>query len=92
MDLRGPVGELAVLLEWRVCGSTETKERAMKDGNCPMCKSNEVYMTENKDNLRAGTVEGLFFRRGRVENLPSITLIPQQYLRKPRQGVLGFPR
>ena len=36
----------------------------MKDGNCPMCKSNEVYMTENKDNLRAGTVEGLFFSAG----------------------------
>ena len=41
MDLRGPVGELAVLLQWRMCGSTETKERAMKDGNCPMCKSNK---------------------------------------------------
>ena len=36
----------------------------MKDGNCPMCKSNEVYMTDNKDNLRAGTVEGLFFFGG----------------------------
>ena len=36
----------------------------MKDGNCPMCKSNEVYMKENKDNLRAGTVKGLFFLEG----------------------------
>jgi hypothetical protein len=64
----------------------------VKDGNFPMCKSNEVYMTESKDILRAGTVEGLFFRRGRVERLASITLILQKYLRKPRQGVLGFPR
>jgi hypothetical protein len=49
----------------------------MKDGICPMCKSNEVYMTENKDNLRAGTVEGLFFWLGRLAARMFITtLIP----------------
>jgi len=36
----------------------------MKNGNCPLCKSKEVYMTENKDNLRVGTVEWLFFSAG----------------------------
>lgn len=36
----------------------------MKDGICPMCKSNEVYMTENKNNLRAGSLEGLTFSTG----------------------------
>ena len=41
----------------------------MKDGNCPICKSNEVYLTENKDNLRAGTVEGLFFFGGGVSSV-----------------------
>jgi hypothetical protein len=27
-------------------------------------QTNEVYMKENKDNLRAGTVKGLFFSEG----------------------------
>ena len=36
----------------------------MKDGICPMCRSNEVYMTENRDNLRAGSLEGLAFSAG----------------------------
>jgi predicted nucleic-acid-binding Zn-ribbon protein len=29
----------------------------MKDGICPLCRSSEVYMTENKDNLRASDNE-----------------------------------
>jgi hypothetical protein len=30
----------------------------MKDGKCPMCKSNEVYMTEEKYNLNTGGGRG----------------------------------
>jgi hypothetical protein len=30
---------------------TNKKEKAMKNGVCPMCQSNEVYMTDNDDNL-----------------------------------------
>lgn len=29
-----------------------------------MCKSNEVYVTENRDNLRAGSLDGLAFSAG----------------------------
>ena len=36
----------------------------MKDGNCPMCKSNDVYMTENSNTLRGGSAEGLRFEAG----------------------------
>ena len=36
----------------------------MKDGICPICKSNEVYMTENSNTLRSGSVEGLRFDAG----------------------------
>jgi hypothetical protein len=28
----------------------------MKNGICPMCASNEVYRTENEDNLTAGSL------------------------------------
>jgi hypothetical protein len=33
----------------------------MKDGTCPMCKSNEVYMTEKNTNLDIGDGRGLSF-------------------------------
>jgi len=36
----------------------------MKEGNCPMCKSNDVYMTENENTLHGGSVEGLSFEAG----------------------------
>ncbi len=36
----------------------------MKDGICPMCKSNEVYMTENRKNLDVGDAAGLSFSAG----------------------------
>ena len=35
----------------------------MKDGICPMCKSNEVYMTEN-DKSRGGSVDEVAFSAG----------------------------
>ena len=33
----------------------------MKNGTCSMCKSNEVYMTEDMNNLTAGSGSGLSF-------------------------------
>ncbi len=41
----------------------------MKDGLCPMCKSTDVYMTEDIQNLAAGG-DGLRFRAeaGREKN------------------------
>jgi hypothetical protein len=36
----------------------------MKDGICPLCKSNEVYMTENKNNLYTSGSIGLHFEAG----------------------------
>ena len=64
----------------RVRGNTEIKERAMKDGHCTMCKSNEVYMTEKEINLSSGGVEGLSFSAEvvyRFETVASGTQIPK---------------
>jgi len=52
----------------------------MKDGHCPMCKSNEVYMTEKENNLSSGGVEGLSFSAEvvyRFETVASGTQIPK---------------
>jgi hypothetical protein len=65
----------------------------MKDGNCPMYKSNEVCMTENKGNLRAGTVEGLFFlRRGEGQASAIYYFDTTAIFAKASVGALSFPR
>jgi hypothetical protein len=38
---------------WRVPSSGNKKEKAMKNGICPMCQSTEVYLTDDDDNLGA---------------------------------------
>jgi hypothetical protein len=39
----------------------------MKDGICPMCKSNEVYMSEN-DKSRGGSVDEVAFSAGETRS------------------------
>jgi hypothetical protein len=43
---------------------TNKKEKAMKNGVCPMCQSNEVYMTDDEDNL---SPDGLMMFYGFVD-------------------------
>ena len=42
----------------------------MKNGICPMCKSNEVYMTEKNNTLDVGDARGLSFSAGEQGKAP----------------------